>query len=366
MRTAGFLARRALVAVTLVLVLTAATFAIYFALPTDPGRLLLGGRQQVTEQQLETANRALGTDRPVVEQYVSYVGDLARGDLGISWLGAGLGGDGELEGTPVRPTLFAALRVTGSLVLGGALLLLLLSIPLGLISASRPNSMLDRTVLLLSLVAISTHPIVIGLVLRLFAAERSDLAPQSGYCPLVRGELDRDSTTLIGHLRRDDVCGGLADWAHHLVIPWVAFALFFAALYLRMIRARVLDVLDEPYIRTARAKGLPEWRVVGSHALRNAFAPVLTMLAMDMGTALGIAIYIETVFQLPGLGRLALSALGGESGYDLPMLLGIVVVTAVVVIVLNLLADLAGGVLDPRLREQWGRRGGVRVLRPTP
>ncbi len=122
-----------------------------------------------------------------------------------------------------------------------------------------------------------------------------------------------------------------------------------------MIRGRMIEVLNEPYIRTARAKGADEWRILGRHGLRNAIAPVVTMLGMDIGMALGIAVYVESVFGLPRLARLALFALSGQSGYDLPMILGVVVLTAVVIIVLNLFVDVVCAVLDPPVREQ-GRR----------
>ena len=142
-------------------------------------------------------------------------------------------------------------------------------------------------------------------------------------------------------------CGGVGQWAWHLVLPWMTFALFFVALYMRIVRARMLEVLEEPFVRTARAKGASELHVIRAHALRNAIAPVVTMVAMDAGMAIGIAMYIETVFALPGLGRTLIRALAGLQGYDLPVILAVTLVAAAAIIVLNLVADLVLLALDP-------------------
>ena len=156
-------------------------------------------------------------------------------------------------------------------------------------------------------------------------------------------------------------CGGIGAWADHLVLPWITFALFFVALYMRIVRARMLEVLDEPFIRTARAKGASELRVIRSHALRNAIAPVVTMTAMDAGMAIGIAMYIETVFGLPGLGRTLIRALAGFQGYDLPVILAVTLAAAAAIIFLNLVADLVLLALDPTVARRGGR-GAFRVL----
>ena len=358
MRLFSFMARRAAVSVLQLFLLSVATFAIYFAVPVDPATILVGLTQsQATQEERDAANHALGTDRHVVVQYADWASDLLRGDFGTSWLSAELTLEGELVGTPVRDVLFDAAKVTGSLALGGALVIVLLAFPLGMLAATRPRGLLDRTVLLISLVAISTHPLVVAVLLRAVAAEHWGIAPAFGYCAF-SGSSIPEGQSVLSSLQQQP-CGGAVEWAHHLLLPWIAFALFLLALYVRMLRARTLAVLDEDYIRTARAKGLPEWRVVTQHAARNAMAPVITMLAMDIGMALGVAIYLETVFRLPGLGRLALASLAGEVGYDLPMILGVVVFTGIVIIALNLVADLVVALLDPRVREAGSRRVAV-------
>jgi peptide/nickel transport system permease protein len=136
-------------------------------------------------------------------------------------------------------------------------------------------------------------------------------------------------------------------WAYHLVLPWCTFALLYAALYARMIRASMLETMNEDYVRTARAKGLPEWMVLRSHVLRNAMLPVVTILGMDIGLALGGAIFTESVFGLPGLGKTAITAV---NNFDLPTVQGVVVFATVCIIVFSLVVDLLYAVIDPRIR----------------
>ena len=137
----------------------------------------------------------------------------------------------------------------------------------------------------------------------------------------------------------------------HLLLPWVTFALVFAAIYMRVLRSSLLDTLDDQYVQAARARGARESRVLLRHALPNAILPVLTMLAMEGGTALGVAIYVETVFGLPGLGRLAVRAFSGFPGFDLPVIAGLVLVGGLAVMLLNAAANVAYAVVDPRLRD---------------
>jgi peptide/nickel transport system permease protein len=138
-------------------------------------------------------------------------------------------------------------------------------------------------------------------------------------------------------------------WADHLILPWLTFALFFAALYVRVLRVSLLETLDEPYISTARAKGASESRIMFRHALRNALRPILTMTGMEIGTAVSILVYIEVVFSLPGLGRLSLFALNGNQGYDRPLIAGVVFVIAIAVFGANLIVDLLYPLIDKRV-----------------
>jgi peptide/nickel transport system permease protein len=351
---AGYVLRRAGVAVILLWALSVFTFAIYLKVPADPAGFIVD-LQRATPAQIAQAHHALGTDRPEAVQYERYIVRLLHGDFGLSWETIRIL-DGHVQGAGVGPIVWKASLVTGSLVLGGFVLLLLIAVPLGTFAATRPRSLVDRLSLGLSVAAISTHPLVVGLLLQLFVGNKWKLLPASGYCTV-----PHPSAAAIADWRRfaptgvPQPCGGAGQWAWHLVLPWTTFALFFVALYMRIVRARMLEVLDEPWVRTARAKGASEFRVIRSHALRNAIASVVTMTAMDAGMAIGIAMYVETVFGLPGLGRTLIRALAGFQGYDLPVILAVTLVSAAAIIVLNLAADIVLLALDPTVARR-GRR----------
>ena len=356
----GYFVRRLAVAVVLLWILSMITFVIYLKVPADPAGFLVD-MQHSSPAQIAKAHHILGTDRPAVVQYGKYMWRLLHGDFGVSWPTVTFS-NGVVQGAAVGQIVWEAALVTGSLVLGGFVLLLLVAVPLGTFAATRPRSLFDRLSLGLSVAAISTHPLVVGLLLQLFVGNKWKLLPASGYCTV-----SHPSQAAIAAWQRfaptgvPEPCGGVGPWAEHLLLPWLTFALFFVALYMRIVRARMLEVLEEPWVRTARAKGASELRVVRSHALRNAIAPVVTMTAMDAGMAIGIAMYIETVFGLPGLGRTLIRALAGLQGYDLPVILAVTLVAAAAIIVLNLLADLVLLAVDPTIARRGGR-GVFRVL----
>jgi peptide/nickel transport system permease protein len=224
--------------------------------------------------------------------------------------------------------------VTASLVFGGAIFWLLLSVPIGILSALRPRSLLDRAAMIFVLIGISAHPVWIGLIFSYFFGYKWGITPISGYCDFV-------------HPPPGAECGGAVQWAYHMILPWATYAILFAALYVRMIRANVLETMNEDYVRTARAKGAPESRVLRKHILRNAMLPVVTMLGMDIALGLGGAVFTETVYGLPGLGRTLVTSL---NSFDLPTTQGIVVFATLAIIVLNLIVDLLYAVIDPRIR----------------
>lgn len=333
----SFAVRRAAITVSLLLALSVCTFVIFFKIPADPAFFLLPNPQRASTAERIAARHALGVDRPMLEQYVSYLGRLLHGDFGLSWGSSFLGPDGTLHGIPVRTLLTQEAAVTGSLVLGGAVVLMLLSLPLGMLAAARANSPIDRGISAVSLIGISLHPIVLGVLLELTVSQKLGLLPGGGYCPLRR--------PLTGG------CGGPLDWSAHLVLPWLTFALFFIALYTRMVRLRMLDSLRERYIQTARAKGASELRVLVRHALPNAIPPIVTMVGLDVGTAAGVVVYVERVYHLPGLGTALLGALAGTSGFDLPMISGLVILTASAIVTINLIVDIVAAAIDPRIRE---------------
>jgi peptide/nickel transport system permease protein len=275
----------------------------------------------------------MGLDDPVVVQYGRFLGAMmpVSFDGGFHLKAPSLGRSYATR-QPVTEIIKDAAPVTASLVFGGAILWMLIAVPIGILSALRPRSLLDRSAMVFVLIGISAHPVWIGLILIYFVGYKAGLTPLGGYCDMINPSTD---------------CGGPIEWAHSLILPWITFAILFAALYVRMIRANVLEAMNEDYVRTARAKGAPEWLVMRSHVLRNAMLPVVTMLGMDIGVALGGAIFTEAVFGLPGLVRSALQAL---DGFDLPAVMGIVVFATICVIVFNLFVDLLYAVIDPRIR----------------
>ena len=352
-----YFVRRLLVSVVLLWLLSVITFAIYFAVPQDPANFVLGIRgtvaQKATPAQLRHARHLLGVDRPIPVQYAKFVSRALHGNFGIEWEGLSFTSSATLTGTPVGAAVVRAAAVTGWLALGGLVLVLLLAIPAATLAASRVGSALDRTLLGVTLIGISTHPIVIGVILQTFVGNRWHATPAGGYCGLVSKTPLAAQPSWSTH---PQMCGGFADWASHMVLPWITFALFFIALYMRIVRVRLLDVLDADYVRAARAKGASEARVLRRHALPNTILPVVTMLAMDIGAAVGVAVYVETVYQLPGLGRMTLGAIAGNEGFDLPVIVAIVMIVGAAIILLNLIADFVLALADPRVESRGVRR----------
>jgi peptide/nickel transport system permease protein len=317
-----YLIRRILWAIVLFLAVTVVTYVLFFIIPANPAKQACG--QACTTAQVKHVAHFLGTDRPIYIQYLKFLRNLVwHHSLGYSFFNR----------QSVNTLVLQAAPVTASLVIGGAILWMLIAIPVGILSALRPRSVLDRASMTFVLIGISAHPVWIGLIFAYFIGFKWSITPITGYADFINPPLGE--------------AGGPVQWAYHLVLPWMTFAILFAALYVRMIRANVLDTMNEDYVRTARAKGAPESRVLRSHILRNAMLPVVTMLGMDIGIALGGAVFTETVYSLPGLGRTAVGAL---FNYDTPTVMGVIVFACTAIIILNLIVDLLYAVIDPRIR----------------
>jgi peptide/nickel transport system permease protein len=313
--------RRMLWACVLFVAVTLVTFVIFFVIPADPARQVCG--QRATAMCVERARHFLGLDRPMIVQYGRFLDRLViHQSLGHSFTNR----------QDVTQQVLQAAPVTGSLVFGGAVLWLLISIPIGILSALRPRSLLDRVTMVAVLVGISATPVWTGLLAAYFFGYKLHVFPITGYCDFFSPTGD---------------CGGPVQWAYHLVLPWCTFAVLFAATYTRMIRAYTMETLNEDFVRTARAKGATEARVLRSHVVRNAMLPVVTILGMDIGLALGGAFFTETVYGLPGLGKLAVGAIGS---FDLPTTQGVVVFATLCIIVFNLVVDTLYAWIDPRIR----------------
>jgi peptide/nickel transport system permease protein len=328
----AYLVRRVAWAAVVFVAVTLVTFVVFYVIPTN-GPQSVQGRQTRTRDVARTEQQ-LGLERPLAVRYAGFLRDLARGSLGRSYT----------QRRSVDDIVLRAAPVTASVILGGILIWLAVGLVVGILSALRPRSLLDRVSMVGVLVGVSAHPIWLGFLLAWLLGAKAHVFPVTGYCDFFDPAL---------HAR----CGGPAEWAYHLVLPCVTLAVFFAAMYVRMIRASVLDVLEADYVRTARAKGASETRVIVRHVLRNALLPLVTMLGMDVGLSLGGAAFVEVVFGLPGLGHVAFEHLGfvrsvdtaSYSPVDLPVTAGIVVVLTTVIIVTNLLADLLYSWVDPRV-----------------
>ena len=313
------LARHLLFGLLVLWVVSGAVFLLFFVAPHDPARLIAG--RLATPQTVALVNHRLGLDRPLPDQYASFVWRLLHGDLGYSYYNS----------APVGQLLASRLPVTASLALGGAVLWLVAGVGVGVAAARRPRSLVDRGGTVLVLAGLSMPTFLVGLLLIYFLFFRLhlvgiDVFPAGGYVPLTQDP---------------------AGWAQHLLLPWITLAAVTAATYARLTRSSMLEVLGENYIRTARAKGLSEERVVYRHGLRNALGPVVTQLGVDLGTLLGGVIVTEQVFGLPGLGQLAWQSVTTQ---DLPVIIGTVLVASAFIVAANLLVDLGYALLDPRVR----------------
>ena len=325
-----YLIRRLFWAGVMFIAVTVVSYIIFFLVPAEPARLICGA--QCPPDQVERVRKEVGLDDPVYQQYARFLGGLMP--FGVHPISVKTPSLGNSYATrqPVNDIIKEAAPVTASLVIGGAILWMLVALPVGILSALRPRSLLDRAGMVFVLIGISAHPVWIGLILTYLISYKLGITPINGYCDLINPSTD---------------CGGPVQWAHSLILPWVTFAILYAALYVRMIRANVMETMNEDYVRTARAKGAPEHRVMSAHILRNAMLPIVTILGMDIGILLGGAIFTESVFGLPGLGKTAVTAL---EGFDLPTVQGIVVFSTLAIIVLNLAVDLIYAWIDPRIR----------------
>jgi peptide/nickel transport system permease protein len=320
-----YLVRRTLWAILVFVAVTFVTFVIFFMAPNDPARVACGG-QQARAPCIAIARERLGLDKPIPVQYFHFVKHLVV-DRSL--------GNSMASRERINRTILDAAPVTASLVFGGAVLWMVIGLLVGVYSALRPRSLLDRAAMIFVLIGISAHPIWIGLILEYFFGVKWHITPIANYA------------NFFGAPKGSGMPGGPWQWFYHLILPWCTFALLFAALYVRMIRANVLEALNEDYVRTARAKGASERRVLFSHVLRNALLPVVTMLGMDIGVALGGAIFTESVFQLHGLGWTLTNAITLN---DFATIQGVVVFATLAILTLNLIVDILYASIDPRIR----------------
>jgi peptide/nickel transport system permease protein len=315
-----YIIRRLLWVILLLFLVSLLTFIIFYLFPSADPAVLRAGHQP-SPQLVASIRKQFGLDKPFYVQYFNYMKALIlHFNFGYSYQ----------NNIAVRTQIFQRLPATISLTLGAAVVWLLSGIAIGTISAVRPRSRFDRLAMGGALVAISAPVFWLGLVaLYLFASDIGKLPilpGQGSYVPLSQNP---------------------GKWFTSLLMPWFVLAASFAAIYARLLRANLIDTLGEDYIRTARAKGLTERRVILRHGVRAAITPIVTAAGLDIGTLLGGVIIVETVFNIPGIGRLAFDSIENA---DLPMIQGTVLLGAFFILIANLIVDILYAFIDPRVR----------------
>ncbi|MCA1726171.1 MAG: ABC transporter permease [Actinobacteria bacterium] len=316
-----YIIRRSLWVVLVLLIITVVTFSIFYLLPSVDPAIAFSGRQPTPEIIAEVREQ-FGLNKPIHVQYGLFVQRLVFGDQ-YGWPGFGLSFDTR---SPIREEIFDRLGVTVMLALGGAVFWLTLGIPIGIISALKRGTKIDRAAMGFALVGVSAPVFWLALLFLFVFWKKLGIAAGTGYVPFSDNPLS---------------------WANHMVMPWAVLSLLFAAFYARMLRGTMIETMNEDYIRTARAKGLTERRVIFRHGLRSSLTPIVTQFGLDLGGLLGGAIVTESIFNLRGLGSYSIGAV--RDG-NLPVILAVTVFTAFFITIFNLLVDIAYAYLDPRVR----------------
>ncbi|MCZ6850004.1 MAG: ABC transporter permease [Planctomycetota bacterium] len=301
-----FLAGRLLQSVFILLGVTIITFGLLFLIPADPARMIAG--RSATPQTVQSIRHQLGLDQPIPVQYARYLSNLVQGDMGRSYV----------QKARVSELIASRLPATLQLMAAAIFFELLIGLPAGIFAATRRNRPSDKVVMVCSFVGVSAPQFVVGLMLIYVFAYQLDLFPLGGYGTI---------------------------W--HVVLPALTLGVTIAGWYSRMSRSSMVDVLRQDYIRTARAKGVSERRVVLVHGLRNAILPIVAMIGIDIGLYAQGIVVVEAVFGWPGIGQLAWLAI---QRIDIPIIMGVTLVAAVGIVIGNLLADIATSLIDPRVR----------------
>lgn len=332
-----FIGRRVVVTIPVLLLITLLGFVLTYLIPADPLAMVLSERAMANPEIVRAYRERWGLDAPPHVRYLTYVRNLARGDLGASIA----------TQQPVAEDLKTFVPATIELAAAALVLAVVVGVPLGVVAAVRRDRWPDHLARIGSLAGVSMPAFWLGLLALAIFAFRLQIAPGPGRLdpqtmppPLVTGLLVVDSL-LSG--RWD----ALADALRHLVLPAVVLAAYVMGVITRVTRSSVLDVLAEDYTRTARAKGAPERTVVFRHALRNALIPTLTVIGLAFGNLMAGAVMTETIFAWPGIGRYAVDA---ASKLDFPAIMGVTLFVAVVYVAVNVVVDIGYVVLDPRIR----------------
>lgn len=319
---AQLFASRLVKAAAILIAIVVMNFFLVHAAPGDPAMVMAGEAGAADEKFVTQLREQFGLDRPLYEQLGTYVGKIVQGDLGFSYR----------QQRPVWDILAERLPATLVLTLTAFVLALAMGVALGTLAAITVGTWADSAITIVALLAYATPIYWIGLMLSLFFSIQLGWLPAFGYETIGAGY------TGLAHV---------ADVAVHLILPVITLALFYMASYARLTRASMLEVRSLDFVKTAKAKGLTQSRIVTRHVLRNAILPVITVAGIQAGQLVGGSILIETVFAWPGIGRLAFEAVLQR---DYQVLLGIFLVTSIMVILFNILTDILYGLVDPRIQ----------------
>jgi peptide/nickel transport system permease protein len=311
----SFIMRRAVVTIPVMLIVATSVFLMLKLTPGDPAGIILG--PDATEERRQELRDDLGLNDPLAIQYARWIGDAVRGDLG----------DSLFLNQSVLSSLAERAQPTMLLTLLAMIVAVGLGMPIGIIAARKRGRWIDVGAMAIAIVGISMPTFWLGLNLILIFAVKLRWLPVAGYVPLQ---------------------DGLWDSLKYLILPSITLGVAQAALIARMTRSMMLDVLNTDYVRTARAKGMGEYRVVTVHALRNALLPLLNVIGLAFAALLGGAVVTEQIFNIPGVGRLLIQAVGRR---DVPLVQGTVLVIAAIYVFVNLAVDVASAILDPRIRK---------------
>ncbi|CDN55207.1 Dipeptide transporter permease DppB [Neorhizobium galegae bv. officinalis bv. officinalis str. HAMBI 1141] len=335
---ASFIIRRLIALIPVMCIVLVIVFSLVRLIPGDPAVTLLG--PGATKEQIDALRAQLDLDQPVVLQFANYVFGLLKGDLGFSLK----------SGLPVTGEILTRLPATIELSVLAVIVAIILGIPIGVLSAVRPNSIFDHVTRVVSLVGVSMPAFLLALILQLIFATYLGWLPVSG-----RMSSFLTVETVTGFAVLDGIITGnfAAAWSavQHLILPTAVLASFLAATLGRFVRNTMLDVMGEDFIRTARAKGVRRSSVVLNHGLRNSLLPAITVIGLKFAEMLGGAILTETIFAWPGIGRYMFEAIKNR---DYPVIQGTTLVFALMFVLTSIIVDLLYGVLDPRIRRKMG------------
>jgi dipeptide transport system permease protein len=331
-----YLLRRLALTIPTFVALMFVTFVAIRLVPGDPVEVRVGERG-ISAERLAQFRHELGLDQPVWKQFLDYMWQLLHGDFGTSLA----------TNAKVLHEFLALFPATLELGLFAMIFATLIGVPAGAMAAARRGTFYDQTLMGLSVTGYSMPIFWWGLLLIMFVGERWGLTPVSGRIDLIKYYFEPVTGFMTIDAWLSGQAGAVKDALHHLVLPAIVLGTIPLAVIARMTRSSMLEVLGEDYVRTARAKGLPAWRVVGLHALRNAMIPVITVIGLQVGTLMAGAVLTETIFSWPGVGKWLIESIGRR---DYPALQGGVMLVSTLVILVNLAVDLTYGLINPRIR----------------